>query len=304
MGTPQFAVPTLNALHESRHEVVKVVTQPDRPKGRGRKITPSPVKKRALELVYPVYQPESIKSEKAYQLLSGLKPDVFVVVAFGRIIPKDLLLLPKQCAVNLHASLLPQYRGPAPIQWAIINGENETGVTTMCMDEGMDTGDIFLRSKVAIASSDTSATLHDRLSTAGARLMIETLDGLADGSIKPMPQNSSQASYAPLLSKKDGHIDWNLPAQKLANRIRGLTPWPGAFTFCGNMRLKVLKAGHVDMDTDQLPGTVLESFPGELRIATGQGALLIQEIQGISGKCLDAKDFLCGCSIEPGTVFR
>jgi methionyl-tRNA formyltransferase len=304
MGTPQFAVPTLNALHESRHEIAAVVTQPDRPKGRGRKVAPPPVKERALALGYSVHQPESVKSKKVYQTLSDLDPDVFVVVAFGQIIPKRLLLLPKRCAVNLHASLLPKYRGPAPIQWAIINGDKETGVTSMCMDEGTDTGDIFLSEKVGIAATDTSATLHDKLSRAGARLMIETLDGLANGSIRSTPQDSSRASYAPLLSKKNGHIDWKRPAIELANLIRGLTPWPGAFTFCGDMRLKILKADPMDIETDQPPGTVLSAFPGELRIATGKGALLIQEIQGTSGKCLETKDFLCGCSIEPGSVFR
>lgn len=304
MGTPSFAVPTLEALHDSRHRLLKIVTQPDRPKGRGRKITPPPVKERALELGYEAYQPESIKSDDAFRELSALEPDVFVVIAFGQILPKSLLEMPGKGAINLHASLLPKYRGPAPIQWSLINGEKETGVTTMHLDEGMDTGDILLASKVDILPADTSATLHDRLALEGARLVLETLDRLAGNSLIPRPQDPSLASYAPLLSKKDGHIDWTQPASALENLIRGLTPWPGAYTFCDDMRLKILNARQVDTDTRHAPGTVLASFPDELRIATGKGALLIREIQGASGKCLQTKDFLCGCTIEPGTVLK
>jgi methionyl-tRNA formyltransferase len=304
MGTPVFAVPTLDALHESRHHLLKIVTQPDRPRGRGRKVTPPPVKERALELGYEVYQPETIKSPEACQNISSLEPDIFIVIAFGKIIPKALLEIPPKGAINLHASLLPKYRGPAPIQWAIINGETETGVTTMRLDEGMDTGDILLSSPVAIRSEDTSATLHDRLAAEGARLIMETLDRLADNTVSPVPQNPLHATYAPLLSKKDGHIDWTQPAEVLENFIRGVTPWPGAFTFCGDMRLKIFKANYVAIDSRHAPGTVLVSFPDELRIATGKGTLLIREIQGASGKCLHTKDFLCGCTIEPGTVLR
>ncbi len=304
MGTPLFAVPTLDALHESRHHLLKIVTQPDRPKGRGRKITPSPVKERALDLGYGVYQPETIKSTAAHKIISSLEPDIFIVIAFGQIIPKAMLDLPRKGAVNLHASLLPKYRGPAPIQWAIIKGEKETGVTTMRLDEGMDTGDILLSSTMAIRLEDTSATLHDRLAKEGARLILETLDRLADNSVSAVPQDPLHATYAPLLSKKDGHIDWAQPASALENLIRGVTPWPGAFTFCGDMRLKILKARFVNTDTRHPPGTVLSSFPDELRIAAGEGALLIQEIQGASGKCLHTKDFLCGCTIEPGAVLR
>jgi methionyl-tRNA formyltransferase len=304
MGTPLFAVPTLDALHESRHHLVKIITQPDRPKGRGRKITPPPIKDRALELGYEVYQPETIKSQKVCERISSLEPDIFIVIAFGKLIPKALLDVPPKGAINLHASLLPKYRGPAPIQWAIINGEKETGVTTMILDEGMDTGDILLSSTLAIMPEDTSAALHDKLAVKGARLVLETLDRLADNSVSAVPQNPRYASYAPLLSKKDGHIDWTQPAAALENFIRGVTPWPGAFTFCGDMRLKILKATHMNIDTRHDPGTVLSSFPDELCIAAGEGALLVREIQGASGKCLQTKEFLCGCAIEPGTVLR
>jgi methionyl-tRNA formyltransferase len=302
MGTPLFAVPALDALHESRHHILKIVTQPDRPKGRGRKIAPPPVKERALQLGYEVFQPETIKSTTAYKYISSSEADIFIVIAFGQIIPKALLELPEKGAINLHASLLPKYRGPAPIQWAIINGEKETGVTTMCLDEGMDTGDILLSSTIGISPEDTSASLHDKLAKEGAQLILETIDRLADNSVSAEHQDPLRASYAPLLSKKDGHIDWTRPAAALENLIRGVTPWPGAYTFCGDMRLKILKATHMNIETPHAPGTVLVSFPDELRIATGEGVLLIHEIQGASGKCLCTKDFLCGCTIEPGTV--
>jgi methionyl-tRNA formyltransferase len=215
-----------------------------------------------------------------------------------------MLEVPRMGAINLHASLLPKYRGPAPVQWAIINGEKETGVTTMLLDEGMDTGDILLSSAIEIRPEETSASLHDRLAEEGAQLILKTMDRLADSSVSAVPQDHLRATYAPLLKKKDGHIDWTRPAADLANFIRGVTPWPGAYTFCGDMRLKILKATHVDMETHFAPGTVLCSFPDELRIATGKGALLIQEIQGASGKCLCTKDFLCGCTIEPETILK
>lgn len=304
MGTPLFAVPTLDALHESRHHILRVVTQPDRPKGRGRKITPPPVKEHARKLGYEVYQPETIKSTAAYENISSLDADIVIVIAFGQLIPKAMLDLPDKGTINLHASLLPKYRGPAPIQWAIINGEKETGVTTMRLDEGMDTGDILLSSTIDISPEDTSASLHDKLAKEGAQLILETINRLADNSVSAVPQDSRCASYAPLLSKKDGHIDWTQPAASLDNLIRGVTPWPGAYTFCGDMRLKILRASYMDIETRHAPGTVVASFPDELRIATGEGALLIHEIQGASGKCLCTKDFLCGCTIEPGTVLR
>ena len=302
MGTPGFAVPSLQALHKSRHNVVLVVTQPDRPSGRGRKIMPSPVKESALGYGYDILQPESIKPPAFHDILAGFKPDLLVVVAFGQILPKSLLELPPFRAINVHASLLPRYRGPAPIQWAIINGENETGLTTMLMDEGLDTGDILLQQAMPILPEDTAATLHDKLAREGACLLLETLERLEKGKLTPIPQDPAMASYVPLLSKKDGHINWALPAKDIANRIRGMNPWPGAFTFCGDTRIKISKSRVLHKDTLETPGTVLMSFPGELLVATGNGALLVEELQGASGKCLAIKDYLCGCSMEPGTV--
>ncbi len=302
MGTPDFAVPSLQALHESRHEIALVVTQPDRPRGRGRKIMPSPVKEAAVRFGYDLLQPERVHTPEVHDVISDLEPDLLVVVAFGQILPLSLISMPRYHAINVHASLLPRYRGAAPIQWALIKGESETGVTTMAMDAGMDTGDILLASTVAVEPSDTAATLHDTLAKEGANLLLETVEKLLMGKIDPKPQDPSKASYAPLLKKGDGRINWELPAQNIENFIRGVTPWPGAFTFCDDRRLKIYKSKHLDKKTQEAPGTVLMSFPDELLVATGKGALLIEELQGASGKCMATKDYLCGCSMETGTV--
>lgn len=301
MGTPDFAVPALKALHQSEHEIILVVTQPDRRKGRGRKLAAPPVKSTALGLGYDVYQPESVKTEAFKAALAALKPDLLVVIAFGQIIPKAVLDTPEKGAINLHASLLPKYRGPAPIQWAIINREKETGVTTMLMDEGLDTGDMLLTRKVEIDDRETSGTLHDRLAEVGAGLVLDTLDKLAKGSLAPVTQDEAQSSYAPLLKKQDGRIDWSRPAREIESFIRGVNPWPGAYTFCDERRLKIYAAQYIGVETGAEPGTVLVGFPCELRVATGKGTLVLEEIQGASGKCLLTKDFLCGCNIAPGT---
>jgi len=301
MGTPDFAVPTLEALNNSGHEILLVVTQPDRRKGRGRKFAPPPVKSVALKMGYDVLQPESVKTDEFAATLKDLAPDLLVVIAFGQVIPKTVLEIPAMGAMNLHASLLPKYRGPAPIQWAIINREKETGVTTMLMDEGVDTGDMLLSKKVGISDRETSETLHDKLAHIGADLVLETLGNLADGSLSPVPQNDEQSSHAPLLKKQDGRIDWSRPGREIESFIRGVNPWPGAFTFCDDRRLKIYLAQYLDIQTDMAPGTVLVGFPCELRVATGKGVLVLEEIQGASGKCLMTKDFLCGCHIAPGT---
>jgi methionyl-tRNA formyltransferase len=304
MGTPDFSVPALKALHKSGHQVDLVVTRPDQPSGRGKIISYSPVKKEAIKLGCEVIQPDSIKTKAFEERLSQIEPEFFVVVAFGHILPKNILAIPKIAAINIHASLLPKYRGAAPIQWAIINGEKETGVTTMLMDEGMDTGDILLGSKVGIEPDDTSETLHDRLAVIGADILIKTLNAFETGDIHPVSQDHSQATYAPSLKKSEGHIDWEKPAEKLESFIRGVTPWPGAFTFHGNMRLKIFKAKPLPINVDKPPGTVLDGFPDELWIATGEGALSILEIQAASGKRLLIKEFLKGYKITPGTILR
>ena len=304
MGTPDFAVPSLKALSENGYNVLMVVTQPDRPKGRGRKIIHPPVKEVAQRIGYDVIQPVSIKDKDFFDIITGLKPDIFIVVAYGHIIPKNILAIPETGAINLHASLLPKYRGPAPIQWAIINGEKETGVTTMLMDDGLDTGDILLSSKEQITVDDTSATLHDRLSILGADLLIKTLKSFENNDINPITQDHASATYAPLLKKTDGRINWEKPSEYIASFIRGVTPWPGAFTFQDNKRLKIFSAKPILVEINEAPGTVIKGFPDELRIATGKGALSILEIQGASGKRLLIKDFLRGNQMPPGTVLN
>ncbi len=304
MGTPDFAVPALTALHNNKYDVALVVTQPDRPKGRDRKPVSPPVKETAVHLGYDVIQPISIKTDEFANNVIRLKPDMFVVAAFGHILPKRILKLPKIGALNIHASLLPKYRGAAPIQWAIINGEKETGVTTMLMDEGLDTGDILFTSKIQISPDDTSATLHNCLADLGADLLIKTLKAIEADNINPIPQDHTIATYAPMLKKKDGHINWGMAADKVETFIRGMTPWPGAFTFCKNIRLKIFSSTPIMMPVDKTPGTVLKGFPDELRIATGKGALSILEIQEESGKRLLIKDFLRGFKLPIGTVLN
>jgi methionyl-tRNA formyltransferase len=300
MGTPEFAVHALSALHKNDRNVVLVVTQPDRRQGRGRQLSSPPVKEAALNFGYKVIQPSTIRSDEFSDIITEYEPDFIVVVAFGHIIAKNILDIPKVATLNIHASLLPKYRGSAPIQWAIIKGEVKTGVTIMRMDEGMDTGDILLSSEIEITPDDTSGTLHDRLANLGAGLLIQTLNAFETGDVHPVPQDHSQATYAPLLKKNDGIIDWKSPAQSIEAFIRGMTPWPGAFTFHGEKRLKIFKANTIFADTTGVPGTVMKGFPDELRIATGKGILSILEIQGESGKRLLIKDFLRGYALPPG----
>jgi len=305
MGTPDFAVPPLVALHEASFPVSMVVTQPDRPSGRGRKLTAPPVKTVANQLGYPVDQPETVRTDSFVNKLKALAPDFLVVVAFGQILPNNILQIPKRGAINVHASLLPKYRGPAPIQWAMIRGEKETGVTTMLMDTGVDTGDILMEAKTAIHPTETSEDLHQRLAQMGADLLVTTLTGMWRGGLFPQAQRHDQATYAPMLSKKDGRIDWHKTADQLDAFVRAMTPWPGAFCFSGDKRLKILQARTLHGASHETnPGSVLEGFPDELRVATGNGVLLIEEIQGQSGKRMAAKDYLRGNPLSPGIMLR
>jgi methionyl-tRNA formyltransferase len=304
MGTPEYAVPSLKAIHNSRHHLSLVITQPDRPKGRGRKVFPPPVKRTATDLGYEVIQPTKIKTPEFVESIARLNPDIFVVVAYGRILPKQILDIPNIGPINVHASILPKYRGPAPIQWAVINGETETGITTILMDEGMDTGDVLMTAKETVRPDDTAATLHDRLARLGAEVLSQTLERLAQDEIRPVDQDHSLATSAPMLKKSDGQILWEKPAQQLDAFIRGMTPWPGAFTFHGRVRLKIFKAKINPSATSASPGTVVEGFADELRVATGEGLLSILEIQGESGKQLPIRDFLHGYKIPPGTVLK
>lgn len=301
MGTPDFAVPCLEALIRNGYDVPLVVTQPDRPKGRGRNVVPPPVKQTAMREGLTVIQPVSIKDQSFVDRLRGIAGDIFVVVAFGQVLPKQILELPRIAAINIHASLLPKYRGPAPIQWAILNGEKETGVTAIIMDEGLDTGKIITSKKAKIMTDDTADSLYNRLSILGAELLIHTLQAIETGDIHPVPQDHSRATYAPMLKKKDGQIDWKMPVETLDAFVRGMSPWPGAFTFYNHKRFKILKGRPLLMNTEASPGTVVKGFPDELRVATGRGVFLIVEIQGESGKRLPISEFLRGHDISPGT---
>ena len=302
MGTPAFAVPALERLVSAGHTILQVVTQPDRPKGRGKAVVFSPVKQMALELGRPVMQPLSVRTSEFSEVLSGLNPDFLVVVAYGQVLPRQVLSVPHLAAVNIHASLLPRYRGPAPIQWAIINREVETGVTLMLMDEGLDTGDMLTSASISIRPDDTSGALHDRLAVLGADLLVRTLERFDIHRKNAAPQLHDRATYAPMLKKSDGHLDWRKPAEDIEALIRGLTPWPGAFCFIEGKRIKIFRATPKIIRTDALPGTVIPGFPDELTVATGCHALIVQELQGESGKRLSIRDFLRGHPIPPGTV--
>ncbi len=304
MGTPDFAVPSLQALIQNGYDVALVITQPDRRKGRGRQLTAPPVKIKALELNLKLLQPAKLNEQKFLGQIRRIQPDYLIVIAYGHILSEKILQLPTSGAINVHASLLPKYRGPAPIQWAILNGAAQTGVTTMYMDKGLDTGDILLSRAEPILPEDTAATLHDRLAQTGADLLIKTLGGLAAGKITPRQQDHSQATHAPLLKKQDGRIDWQRPAQELETFIRGMTPWPGAFTFHNESRLKIFKAAPITEHVSEPAGTVLKTFPGELAVATGKGVLSILEIQGSSGKRLAIADFLRGYKLSPGALLK
>jgi methionyl-tRNA formyltransferase len=302
MGTPEFALPCLNALHQSGHTVLAVVCQPDRPKGRGGRLTPPPVKGMAERFGLPILQPTKMKDPAFLDGLRALEPEVIVVVAFGRILPPAILDLPPRGCINLHASLLPKYRGAAPIQWAIINGEQETGVTTMRLDPGMDTGDLLLQERMPILPEDTAGSLSARLAERGADLMIRTLKGLESGEILPAPQDHAQATLAPILEKEAGKIDWTQSAVDILNRVRGLSPWPGAYTFYQDERWSIWKAKLGDPTAGGPPGTIQKTGREGISVATGQGLLEILELQPANRRRMTAGEFLAGHPVKPGVV--
>jgi len=274
-GTPHFAVPTLqHLLSQSDFEIAAVITQPDRPRGRGQQLSSSPVKEAALAANIPVHQPEKIRSPEMQTLLQSLAPDVIVIIAYGQIIPARLLPIPKLGWINLHASLLPKYRGAAPINWAIANGETISGLTTMRIDAGMDTGDTLLQEKIEIAPDETAPQLTRKMSEAGAPLMAETLRGIASGKLIPQPQNHEEATYAPLLKKEDGRIDWNRPAQEIYNRMRAFDPWPGAFTSFRGQACHLCAEPFSSRTLTGTPHGTLLQEAGQILIACGHATLL------------------------------
>jgi len=302
MGTPQFAVPSLEAVSKIGEELIGVVTQPDRPKGRGERIASSPVKDWAVAKCIPVYQPIKVRDPEFLKQLRDLSPDLIVVVAFGQILPKALLEIPRKGCVNVHASLLPKFRGAAPINWALIQGERETGVTTMLMDQGMDTGPILLQERVQIEPYDTAETLAERLQLIGAELLVRTIAELKAGRLKPKAQNSSQATMAPLLKKEDGLIQWDQPAEAIVDRVRGLVPWPGAYTFNGLERWQLWKVSALDMPSKRAtPGEVLEVQKDGVLVAAADKAIRIEELQPENKRRMKVRDYLAGNSLKAGT---
>ena len=303
MGTPEFAVPSLEALLRSDDQVVGVISQPDRPKGRGHQLVAPPVKLVAERAGIPVVQPLKIRTPEFMQTLSSWKPDLIAVTAFGRILHAPILQLPPMGCVNVHGSLLPKYRGAAPVQWAVINGETETGITTMLMDEGMDTGPMLLQEKLAILPDDTSGTLAPRLAELGGRLLVDTIARLKAGTLQPTKQVNELATLAPLLKKEDGAMDWVMGATALANRVRGLSPWPGAYTFLGAERWNIWKAVPQSLTTTERPGTIVAVNKQSILVATGEGLLDLQEIQLPNSKRLSVGQFLAGHRVTIGQQF-
>lgn len=317
MGTPDFSVPALKALVEAGHQVIAVVTQPDKPRGRGKEVQMTPVKIQAMEYGIPVYQPAKVREASFVEFLQGLEADVYVVIAFGQLLPKAVLELPKYGCINIHASLLPKYRGAAPIQWCIIDGERETGITTMMMDVGLDTGDMLEKAVIPIEEKETGGSLHDKLSLAGGDLILSTLKKLEEGTLVRTPQTDEGTCYARMLTKSLGDIDWNQSAVSIERLIRGLNPWPSAYTLWNGKTIKIwsadvitgretavlLSESGVPSETGITPGTVVCSDKHGLVVCTGDGLLSIRELQMEGKKRMDTPAFLRGYPIPEGDVF-
>ncbi|MBT5793458.1 MAG: methionyl-tRNA formyltransferase [Deltaproteobacteria bacterium] len=304
MGTPEFALPTLEKIHNSSHSILSVITQPDRPKGRGQKQVDSPIKKFALENNLPLLQPATVNTKEFIAALLENRPDYIIVVAFGQILSETLLKVPKQFCINLHSSLLPKYRGAAPINRAILNGETHSGVTTMIMDKGMDTGDILLVDETPIEQNDDAQCLHDKLSEQGGKLVLETLSRLQKNDLLPTPQNSDLASYAPKLKKEESLIDWKIDAENIFNKIRGLSPWPGTHTLYNGKRLAILKGEIVLGESSDHPGHVERITDTGIEVGTGKNRLKITELKLEGKKAIPVKSFLSGYKITRDDIFE
>ncbi|MBI3591972.1 MAG: methionyl-tRNA formyltransferase [Nitrospirae bacterium] len=296
-GTPQFAVPSLKALIDENEDIALVVTQPDKVKGRGHILSAPPVKELAISYGLKVTQPVKIRDEDFYNQMKEINPEFIIVVAYGKILPEEILRMPGYGCINVHGSLLPRYRGAAPIQWALINGERTTGVTTMLMDKGMDTGDMLLRAELDIRDDDTAGTLFAKLSELGARTLVETIKGMRSGRLKPVPQ-TGDAVYAPPLKKEDGRINWNRSAVELFNFVRGMYPWPSAFCYLGNEMIKIIKVK--PLDGSGIPGRIEKASRGQLIVGTQKGLLLIEMLQPEGKKAMSSEAFLSGRRLKEG----
>lgn len=302
MGTPDFAVGALDALVEAGHEVVAVVTQPDKPKGRGKEMQMTPVKVCAMKHNIEVFQPVKIKTPEAVEILKGYGADLFVVAAFGQILSKEILDMPKYGCVNIHASLLPKYRGAAPIQWAILDGEKETGVTIMQMNEGLDTGDMLTKVIVPIEDTDTGESLFDKLAEAGAKLLIETIPQIEEGTLNPQAQDDSLSTYAKMIKKEMGHIDWKKEAVVLERLVRGMNSWPSAYTHFNGKTLKIWEAAVEPGEAKAEPGSVVEVTKDSIKVQTGQDLLVLKQVQLEGKKRMDVAAFLLGYKVEAGMI--
>ncbi len=304
MGTPDFAVGALEEIIKAGHEVVLVVTQPDKPKGRGKTMQFTPVKECALKHGIEVFQPVKVRESANIEYLRKFNPDIIIVAAFGQILPKSILDMPKYCCVNIHASLLPKYRGAAPIQWAIINGDEVTGVTTMRMAEGIDTGDMIAKRQVRIDEDETGGSLFDKLTEVGARLCVETMAMIEDGTAEYTPQDSESATHTSMIKKELGLIDWKKPAVEIERLIRGLNPWPSAYTHLNGKTFKIWKAKVIDEKFDCQPGCICKVDKNNLYVMTGDGVLSLMEVQLEGKKRMEAEAFLRGFNVEEGTFFN
>jgi methionyl-tRNA formyltransferase len=302
MGTPPFAVPPLQALITAGHEVAGVITRIDKPAGRGKVLTPPAVKVAAEQSGVPVFQPKRIREPESVAAIRAMGTDVIVVAAYGQVLPREILALPKYGCINIHASLLPAYRGAAPINWAIINGETRTGITIMQMDEGLDTGSVLAQESIPIDPRDTTGTLTEKLSQTGSRLIVDSLSRIEAGEISPVPQDPGKATLAPLLRKEDGLINWELTAAAIHDRIRGLTPWPGAFSFLDGVMVKVLETEVVPGSVD--PGTLTSQGQDSLAVGTGKELLRIVSIHPEGKRPMTAAEFLRGHRGVAGKQFR
>ncbi len=305
MGTPDFAVPCLDMLVKEGHEVCLVVTQPDKPKGRGKKMLFPPVKEKAIEYGIEVFQPVKVKEEEAVEKLRSYNADIIVVVAFGQILPESILNMPKYGCVNVHGSLLPKYRGAAPIQWSVINGDTKTGVTTMYMEKGLDTGDMLLKAEFDITSYDTYGTVHDKMCVIGADVLKETLVKIENGTIVREKQDDALSNYAPMISKETGHIDWNKTSFEIINLIRGLDPVPAAWTVYNEEVLKIWKAVEIECDnTTAKCGEIADITKKGFVVKTGDGFVLVTEIQARGGKRMATDAYMRGHAVEKGIVLE
>ena len=302
MGTPDFSVPVLDSLVYAGHEVVAVITQPDKPKGRGKEMQPTPVKEAAIKYDIPVYQPVKVRDEEFVKVLEGFNADAMVVVAFGQILTKNILDMPKYGCINVHASLLPKYRGAAPMQWSIIDGEKKTGVTIQQMDEGIDTGDILAIEEIELDEKETYGSLHDRLTVMGGPLVIKVLKELENGTVTRIKQNDEESNYVKIIKKSFGKIDFTMEAVRIERLIRGLNPWPSAFTTFNNKTLKIWDADVLDKEFDGEYGEIVEVTKNDFTIKTGKGALVVNELQLEGKKRMDTAAFLRGVTVEKGAI--